>query len=47
MDWLSIIIWTIVGIILFLPPKYDPAILLNEFNERWRKRIEERNSRRG
>ena len=34
---LLIILWLGIAILVFLPPKYDPAIRLKERNERMRR----------
>ena len=45
MTWGDALLLIMCGILIMLPPKYDPAIRLKEANIRWAARIRKRNEK--
>ena len=39
MTWLEISLIAAIAILIIVPPNFDPAIKLHEFNEAWAKRL--------
>ena len=42
MDVLSVVLVGLCIAVALLPPKWDPAVKLKEFNEAWAKRLEKK-----
>lgn len=38
MNWIALGLWTLIVLIIVLPPQYDPAIMLKKLSEKWRDR---------
>lgn len=41
-DWRLLALGAAMVILIILPPRWDPAIRLKEFNERWAERLRKR-----
>lgn len=41
---IDIALLVVVALVIVTPPKFDPAVRLKEFNERWAKRLADRDN---
>jgi len=43
--WFIIALWIFIAFLIVCPPKYDPAIRLKKWNEKWAAKLDERDKK--